>query len=60
MRPRCTKDTKEGDDGGVIMVVDGGVLEEVQQFYYLLGDVLDSEAGVEKAVRARVAAAWER
>ncbi len=33
----------------------GGELEEVQQFCYL-GDVLDCEAGVERAVRARVAA----
>ena len=35
------------------------MLEEVQQFCYL-GDMLDCEAGVERAVRVRVAAAWQR
>ncbi len=49
-----------GDDAGdASLVVDGGELEEVPQFSYL-GDVLDCEAGVERAVRARVAAAWGR
>ena len=37
----------------------GEVLEVVEQFCYL-GDVLDSEAGVERAVRARVATAWSK
>ncbi len=37
--------------------LDGGVLEKVQQFCYL-GDVVDCEARVEKAVTARVADAW--
>lgn len=37
--------------------VDGGVIEEVKQFCYL-GDMLDSEGGVERAVRARVATTW--
>ena len=49
----------DGGDGDGGLVVDGGVLEEVQQFCYL-GDVLDCEAGVERAVRARVTAAWKR
>ncbi len=61
--PKCVRkdDCGEGDgDGGSDrMVVDGDVLEEVQQFCYL-GDVLDCEAGVERAVRARMAAAWRR
>ncbi len=35
------------------------MLKEVQQFCYL-GDVLDCEAGVERALRARVAAARQR
>ena len=34
-------------------------LEEVQQFCYL-GDMLDCEGGVERAVRARVSAAWQK
>ncbi len=52
-------DCGEGDGGGgsAGQVVDGGVLEEVQHFCYL-GDMLDCEAGVERAVRARMAAAW--
>ena len=36
----------------------GGQIEEVQKFCYL-GDVLDCEAGVEKAMRARLSAAWK-
>ena len=36
----------------------GGQIEEVQEFCYL-GDVLDCEARVERAVRARVSAAWK-
>ena len=39
-------------------MVDGGSIQEVQQFCYL-GDTLDCEAGVERAVRSRVAAAWK-
>ena len=37
----------------------GGQIEEVQEFCNL-GNVLDCEAGVEKAVRARVSAAWKK
>ena len=37
----------------------GVQIEEVQKFYYL-GNVLDCEAGVERAVRARVSAAWKK
>ncbi len=47
----------DAEDAG--LVVDGGELEEVQQFCYL-GDVLGCEAGVERAVRVRVAATWGR
>jgi hypothetical protein len=56
--PRCTRGRGElEEEGEDEVVVDGGVIQEVQQFCYL-GDVLDCEAGVERAVRARVAAAW--
>ena len=41
------------------MVVNGGMLEEVEQFCYL-GDVLDCEADVEKAVHARLNSWMER
>ena len=37
----------------------GVQIEEVLEFCYL-GDVLDCEAGVERAVRARVSAAWKK
>ena len=48
-----------GDVEGPRLVVNGGVLEEVKQFCYL-GDVLICGAGVERAVRTRATAAWER
>lgn len=57
--PRCVGEDEGGNGENDGLVVDGGVLEEVQQFCYL-GDVLDCEAGVERAVRARVAVAWRR
>ena len=37
----------------------GVEIEEVQEFCYL-GNMLDCEAGVERAVRARVSAAWKK
>ena len=46
-----------GGEGGV--VVKGGVIGVVTQFCYL-GDMLDSEGGAERAVRARVAAPWRK
>ncbi len=63
--PRCVgREEEEGVDGGddakdAGLVVNGGELEEIQQFCYL-GEVLDCEAGVERGVKARVAAAWGR
>ena len=36
-----------------------GQFEKVQEFCYL-GNVLDCEAGVERAVTARVSAAWKK
>ena len=48
-----------GDDEGPGLEVNGGMLEEVEQFCYLR-DVLDCEGGAERAVRARVTAAWRR
>ena len=40
-------------------VVNGGMLEEVEQFCYL-EDVLDCKAGVERAVRAKVNSCMEK
>ena len=61
--PSCAKKGDGGDDygdeEGPGLVVNGGVLEEVEQFHYL-GDVLNYEAGVEKAVWPIVTAAWRR
>ena len=63
--PRCAREgeLEDGDGNGVDegpgLVVNGGMLQEVEQFCYL-GDVLDCESGVERAVRARVTAAWRR
>jgi hypothetical protein len=37
----------------------GGVIREVKQFCYL-GDMLDSEGGVERSVITRVVAAWRK
>ena len=41
------------------MITTRGRIEEVDVIRYL-GNVLDCEAGIEKAVRARVAAAWKK
>ena len=53
--PKCKRGVKEEDEGG--LMTKGGEIKEVQEFCYL-GDVVDCEAGVERAVRARVTAAW--
>ncbi|XP_063851530.1 uncharacterized protein LOC135094941 [Scylla paramamosain] len=56
--PRCVRDEEGGGGGGddedVGLEVNGGVLD------CYLGDMLDCEVGVERAVRARVAVAWGR
>ena len=54
--PECKKDkmTEEKRDATTL----GRQIEEGQEFY--LGDMLDCEAGVERAVRARVGAAWKK
>jgi len=55
--PECKKvKVKEEKRVGTTL---GVQIEEVQEFCYL-GDVLDCEAGVERAVRARVSAAWKK
>ena len=61
--PRCAREWESGDGNGDNedpgLVVNGDMLEEVEQFCYL-GDMLACEAGVERAVRTRVTAAWRR
>ena len=41
------------------LVVEGGRIEEVSHFCYL-GDVLDRSGGAERAIRARISAAWSK
>jgi hypothetical protein len=50
---RAEREEEEEDDS---LEVEGGRLAEVEHFCYL-GDALDCEAGLERTVRARVAAA---
>ena len=57
--PRCAREETAENEERAGLEVNGGTLEEVQQFCYL-GDVLDCEAGVERAVRARVATSWKK
>ena len=56
--PTCTgqNQTEEPRDD---LHLEGGVVDEVKEFCYL-GDLLDSEGGVERAVRMRVSAAWHK
>ena len=52
--PRCSEaDVPSEED---VIKVGGSVLQEVQEFRYL-GDMLDTQAGAERAERTRVAAA---
>ena len=46
-------------DDIVLGPMESDVVEEVESFCYL-GSILDREGGVERAVRARVAAAWSK
>jgi hypothetical protein len=48
---------REGEEQDDILEVEEGGLAEVEHFCYL-GDVLHCEAGLERTVRVRVAAAW--
>ena len=53
--PSCSSPRTVEDDDTI--EIDGNRIEEVKEFCYL-GDMLDSEGSVERAVRMRVAAAW--
>ena len=61
--PRYEREEKNGSDRReeehIGIAVNDSVLEELEQFCYL-GDMVNCRAGVERSVRARVAAAWER
>ena len=56
--PSCRIGTN-GVEGQRGLITTGGRIEEVDEICYL-GNVLDCEAGIEKAVRARVAVAWKK
>ena len=55
--PACKRGSRKEDVSEILTT--RGKLEEVQEFCYL-GDVLDGEAGTEKALRTRVAKAWRK
>jgi len=50
------EERKNIEEGDRELITTGGRIEEVDEFCYL-GNVLDCEAGLERAVRAMVAAA---
>lgn len=55
--PRCVQGRPPDDDDS--LEVSDMTIKEVEEFCYL-GDVIDAEAGAERAVRARTAAAWKK
>ena len=56
--PKCRREEEREVAEGGLRTKDGKI-EEVTEFCYL-GVVLDCEAGVERAVRTRVSAAWKK
>jgi len=53
------KERKNIEEGDIALITRGGRIEEVDEFCYL-GNVLDHKAGLERAVIARIAAAWKK
>ena len=53
----CTSD--EGPPADESITTSGGIIEDVEQFCYL-GNILSRDCHVERAIRARVAAAWQK
>jgi len=56
--PSC-KERKNIEEGDRELITTGGRIQEVDEFCFL-GNVSDCEAGLERAVRARVAAARKK
>jgi len=56
--PSC-KERKNNEEGDRELISTGGRIDEVDEFCYL-GNVLNCEAGLERVVRAKVAAAWKK
>jgi len=56
--PSC-KESNNIEEGDRELITTGKRKEEVDEFCHF-GNVLDCEAGSERAVRARVAAAWKK
>jgi len=52
------KERKNNEEGYRELISTGDRIEEVDEFCYL-GNILDCEAELDRAVRARVAAAWK-
>ena len=57
--PACTGQVVQEVEVDDALRIDGETVEEVEEFCYL-GDLLDTEGSVERAVRMRVAAAWRK
>ena len=57
--PACTGQVVQEVEDDDALQIDGETVEEVREFCYL-GDLLDTEGSVERAVRMRVAAAWRK
>jgi len=54
------KEGKNIEEEGRELITTGGIIEEIDEFCYL-GNLLDCEAGLKRAVRARVVAgAWKQ
>jgi len=56
--PSC-KEGKNIEEGDKELITTGGIIQEVYEFCYL-GNILHCKAGLERAARARVAAAWTK
>ena len=52
----CTDGSPPADES---ITTSGGIIEDVEQFCYL-GNILSRDCHVERAIRARVAAAWKK
>jgi len=54
------KESKNIEEGDRELTTTGGRIEEVDEFCYLGNGLLDCEARLERAVTARVTAAWKK
>lgn len=57
--PACLRSPNQGEEKAVKCIIDGDEIEMVKDFCYL-GDVLCCEGGADRAVKARISAAWRK